>query len=99
MGLFRAVFRLAFLAGAAFAGAVAGDIVRQRVTGEEGRILVRKAGGDWSANVTPQMLLPAVMAGFRSKERGLLRAFAVAAFMSGTGGKGLGGIAGSFFRR
>lgn len=99
MGLFRMAARLIALAGAAFVGAVVGDIVHQRVSGEQGRVLFRKTDGQWGVNLTPQMLLPAVMAGFRAKERGLMRAAGVAAFMSATGGKGLQGLAGSFFRR
>ena len=99
MRLFKLVAKLLSLVAVAFAGAAAGDLVRQRVNGEPGKILVQKPDGDWTVDVTPQFLVPAVLAGFRADERGLLRAAGTAAFLAATGGKGLGGIAGSFFKR
>jgi hypothetical protein len=99
MGLFKLIARLLFLVAAAFGGAAAGDLLRQRVTGEPGKVLFRTPDGDWSVEVTPQFLIPAVVAGLRADQRGLLRAAGTAALLAGSGGKGLGGIAGSFFPR
>lgn len=87
------IWKVLVLTLVAAAGAAAGDIIRQRLTGEKGRILFRTSSGEWTVNVTPQMLIPAVAAGYRAEERGLLRAFGMAALMAGTGGKQLGGIA------
>ena len=46
----------------------------------------------------PLILIPAVIAGFRGGERGVLRAAATGAMMGATGGKGPGALAEHFFK-
>jgi hypothetical protein len=97
MRVFRFIGKLIVLAGAAFAGAAAGDLARQRFMGEKGQVFSRSADGEWTISVPPQLLIPGVLAGLRGGERGILRAAAASAMMAATGGKGPGGIAEKFF--
>jgi hypothetical protein len=90
----KSIAKLIILAAAAFVGAAVGDLARQRFTGEQGRVLFRASSGEWKVNLPPRLLIPAVLSGFRARERGVLRAAGMAALMAATGGKGIGGIAG-----
>lgn len=99
MGVFRLAGKLIVLTGAACVGAAVGDLARQRFMGEKGQVFFRSSTGEWTINIPPQLLIPAVLAGFRGGERGMLRAAATGAMMAATGGKGPGGIAERFFGR
>jgi hypothetical protein len=96
--VFRTFGKLVLLAAAAFAGAAAGDLARQRITGEMGQVVFKNAQGDWTVTPSPQILIPAILAGFRAEKSALLRSAGTAAVMAATGKQGLGGIAKLFGR-
>jgi hypothetical protein len=94
----RFIGRIIVLALAAFIGAAAADIARQRFAGEKGRVLFRTPSGEWTVNISPQILIPAVLAGLRADKAAPLRSAGTAAMMVATGAEGPGGIA-RLFRR
>jgi hypothetical protein len=98
MRLIKTAARLALLAAAAFAGAAAGDLVRQKMSGETGRVVFKNPKGDWTVTTPPQILIPAIFAGFMAEKYSLLRAAATAGIMAASGKKGPGGIAKLFGR-
>lgn len=71
------------MALAACIGAVLGDLARQGITGEKGRVLFRTSDGNWTVTTPPQVLIPAVLAGFPGTKWGVLRAAASAALIAG----------------
>jgi hypothetical protein len=96
--LIKTVTKLALLAGAAFAGAAAGDLARQKMTGEQGRVVFKNSKGKWTVTTPPQVLIPAILAGFKAEKASLLRAAGTAAVIAASGKQGPGGIAKLFGR-
>lgn len=92
----RTIARLLGVLLAALAGAALGDLLRQRLLGEAGRVIRRSPQGNWSFHVPPRAVLPAVWAGFRAEQRSLLIAAGTALLATFTAGEGLEGLAKRF---
>jgi hypothetical protein len=96
--VFKAIGKLVLLAAAAFAGAAAGDLARQKMTGEKGQVINRNDKGEWTLTPSPQILIPAILAGFRAEKPAFIRTAGTAAVIAASGKQGLGGIAKLFGR-